>query len=192
MTHRNPTLLSASQLASEIIDDRKALEALTGDFVKGMSYAFGNYSEQFKQLASVLGIVYSRTVRSTAGFFPPADFMEWHPTCHHAYRLIELGKQFLEVPGYCELPLMYVWGHSFEFGQSGDWSVIEQFCEMMSGKDDIWYATNMEIYRYLTAVRSLEFSADDTKIYNPTTIDVWFLNNGKEMIARAGAVTNLN
>ena len=45
---------------------------------------------------------------------------------------------------------------------------------MMSGKDYIWYATNMEIYEYINATRSLEFSADGKKAYNPTLIEVFY------------------
>lgn len=171
--HRNLPTITHQQAVKELEEDRKNLEKLTGGMVQGMSYAFGNYNEEVKQIARSLGIKYSRTVRDTGGFFPPADFMEWHPTCHHDNRLLELGKVFLDVPGYYELPVMYVWGHSFEFGWSDDWSVMESFVEMMTGKDDIWYATNLEICNYITAVRKQEFSADGMTMYNPTAGSVW-------------------
>lgn len=171
--HKNPTLLTRQQLVLEIQEDRKALERLTGGLVQGMSYAYGNYDDKVIEVAKALGIKYSRTVNSTKGFFPPADFMQWRPTCHHDDHLLELGDRFQDVPGFYELPLMYVWGHSFEFGRSGDWSVIESFVEKMAGKDDIWYATNMEIYTYINAVRQQEFSADGQTMYNPTAVSVW-------------------
>lgn len=171
--HRNPPTISRQQMVLEIQEDRKTLEKLTGGLVQGMSYAFGNYDEGIIEIARSLGIKYSRTTRDTGGFFPPADFMEWHPTCHHDNRLMERADQFLDVAGYYELPLMYVWGHSFEFGRSGDWSVIEAFVEKMSGKEDIWYATNMEICRYILAVRAQEFSADGLTMYNPAVLSVW-------------------
>ena len=171
--HRNPTTITRQQMVLEIQEDRKALEKLTGHLVQGMSYAFGNYNEEIIEIAKSLGIKYSRTVKDTKGFFPPADFMQWHPTCHHDNHLLELGDRFLDVPGYYELPVMYVWGHSFEFGRSGDWSVIEAFVEKMAGKEDIWYATNMEIYTYIQAVRSQEFSADGLTMYNPAATEVW-------------------
>lgn len=171
--HRNPPTLTLQQVTAEIAEDRKALEKLTGTLVQGMSYAFGNYTEQVKQIAIAQGIKYSRTVRDTRNFFPPADFLEWHPTCHHNNRLMELGKQFLDVAGYYELPVMYVWGHSFEFGWPDDWHVIEEFTEMMAGKKDIWYATSMEIRDYICAVRAQEFSADGLTMHNPTALSVW-------------------
>lgn len=171
--HRNPTTITRQQMVLEIQEDRKALEKLTGHLVQGMSYAFGNYNEEIIEIAKSLGIKYSRTVKDTKGFFPPADFMQWHPTCHHDNHLLELGDSFLNVAGFYELPVMYVWGHSFEFGRSGDWSVIEAFVEKMAGKEDIWYATNMEIYTYIQAVRAQEFSADGLTMYNPTATEVW-------------------
>lgn len=171
--HRNLPTLTRQQVTLEIQEDRKTLEKLTGGMVQGMSYAFGNYSPEIMELAKALGIKYSRTVKDTKGFFPPTDFMEWNPTCHHDNGLLELGERFLDVPGFYELPVMYVWGHSFEFGRSGDWSVIEAFVKRLEGKPDIWYATNMEICTYIQAVRSQEFSADGLTIYNPAATAVW-------------------
>lgn len=172
--HRNPPTLSRQQFLLELQEDRKTLEKLTGGLIQGMSYAFGNYDEGVMGIARSLGIKYSRTVQSTRGFFPPADFMAWHPTCHHDdARLMELGDQFLNVPDYCELPLMYVWGHSYEFAYSGNWGVIEAFVEKMSGKKDIWYAANIEICNYILAARAQEFSADGLTVHNPTAVSVW-------------------
>lgn len=171
--HRNLPTITRQQAVLEIQEDRKRLEALTGELVQGMSYAFGNYNPEIIQIAKSLGIKYSRTVQDTCGFFTPSDFLQWHPTCHHNNHLLELGDKFLDVPGFYELPVMYVWGHSFEFGRSGDWSVIEAFVDKMAGKDDIWYATNMEIYQYVAATRLQEFSADGMSMYNPTAVSVW-------------------
>lgn len=186
--HRNPTTLSVQQLILELQDDRKALEKLTGGLVQGLSYAFGNYNGEVMETARKLGIKYSRTVQSTGGFFPPADFMAWHPTCHHDYRLLELGDQFLNVADYYELPLMYVWGHSYEFGNSGDWSVIEAFVEKMAGKEDIWYATNIEICYYIEATRAQVFSADGLTMYNPTAINVWVSTKEGILTVKPGEV----
>ncbi len=171
--HRNPTTISKGQLLIELEEDRKALEKLTGKLVQGLSYAFGSYDQEVIRVAKTVGIKYSRTVNSTHGFFPPADFMQWHPTCHHSDRLLELGDSFLNVADYYELPLMYVWGHSFEFGRSGDWSAIEAFADKMANRDDIWYATNMEICSYISAVRQQEFSGDGLTMHNPTAVSVW-------------------
>lgn len=171
--HRNLPTLTRHQMVLELEEDRKALEELTGGMVQGMSYAFGSYNEEIMEVIKTLGIKYSRTVNATHGFFPPADFRAWHPTCHHDDNLLEIGDRFLDVPGFNELPIMYVWGHSFEFGWKNDYSVIEEFCKKMADKDDIWYATNIEICEYVTACRSQEFSADGKYMKNPTAFTVW-------------------
>lgn len=184
--HRNLPTLTQNQVVNEILEDRRALEKLTGGMVQGLSYAFGNYSEEIIGILKSLGVKYSRTVNSTNGFFPPADFLEWHPTCHHNGRLMELGQNFLSVPGYVELPLMYVWGHSFEFAGNGDWNVIEEFAELMEGKEDIWYATNGEICEYILAVRSQEFSGDGLTIKNPTATDIWLRKDNSQELVKVG------
>lgn len=184
--HRNPPTITAAQWAAEVAQDRENLEKLTGYMVQGLSYAFGNYSEEVKSTARALGIKYSRTVKGTGSFFPPVDFMEWHPTCHHNESLLKLGDQFLDVPGYYELPVMYVWGHSFEFGWPDDWHMIEEFAAKMSGKEDIWYATNMEICCYIQAVRAQEFSADGLTMHNPCAIPVWVGTQGGMIEVKAG------
>ena len=184
--HRNLPTLTHNQVVNEILEDRRALEKLTGGMVQGLSYAFGNYSEEIIMILRSLGVKYSRTVNSTNGFFPPADFMAWHPTCHHNGRLMELGQNFLSVPGYVELPLMYVWGHSFEFAGNNDWNVIEEFAELMEGKEDIWYATNGEICDYILAVRSQEFSGDGLTIKNPTSTDIWLRKDGSQELMKVG------
>ena len=177
--HKNMPRIPLSVVTRELYEDRIALEKYTGKIVQGFSYPFGNYTPELIEALKAVGLKYARTVEATHGFFPPGDFMMWHPTCHHYEDLIEDGKRFLDVPDYIELPLMYVWGHSFEFGRANDWTVIEEFAKMMSGKSDIWYATNMEIYDYLTAIRALEYSADESKVHNPSAISVWYEHNGQ-------------
>lgn len=171
--HRTLHNVSEPQAILEILEDRRALEQITGGLVMGMSYAYGHYNQRIKELIRSVGIKYSRTVNSTGGFFPPADFLEWNPTCHHGYRLIELAKQFLQIPDYVDMPLMYVWGHSFEFDRADNWELIEEFARLVGGKEDIWYATNMEICDYITATRSQEYSADGMTMHNPTIYSVW-------------------
>jgi len=191
VNHLNMPRISFSVMTRELYEDRIALEKYSGKIVRGFSYPFGSYTPELIQSMQAVGIKYSRTVEATHNFFPPEDFMKWHPTCHHDDDLMEYGKKFIDVPGYIELPLMYVWGHSYEFGRPNDWHVIEEFAEFISGKEDIWYATNMEICDYLTAIKSLEYSADESMVHNPTAIDVWLSKEGKIIVIKAGEIMNI-
>ena len=67
--------------------------------------------------------------------------------------------------------------------------MIEDFCEAISGKDDTWYATNMEIYEYVKAYESLVTSADGKRIYNPSLKDVWIDVDGKRQYKIASGET---
>lgn len=187
LNHKFIAGLPDSMIITEFMEDRKNLEAITGKIINGAAYAFGWHDEKIMNMLKTMGFKYSRGVDDTNFFFPPQNFLDWKPTVHQeSERLFELGDTFLNVPGFIELPIMYVWGHSFEFGRSGDWSRIEEFCKKMSGKESIWYATNMEICDYITATRSLEFSADGTKVFNPTIITLWLDDYGKTVELKPG------
>ena len=62
----------------------------------------------------------------------------------------------------------------------------EQICEKVAGKEDIWYATNMEIYEYVTAYQSLVYSADGSRIYNPTLKTIWMERDEKLYCIQSG------
>jgi hypothetical protein len=61
-----------------------------------------------------------------------------------------------------------------EFEKQNTWDLIEEICQKLSGREDTWYATNMEIYEYTKAYESLVYSADGTKVYNPSLHTIWF------------------
>jgi peptidoglycan/xylan/chitin deacetylase (PgdA/CDA1 family) len=176
--HKNLLDMTDEEVAIELMVDRQNLEKLIGKPIHGMAYAFGAFDERIMKIAQTVGVHYSRTVRENHFFDIPRNFLAWDATCHHNNDLINHGKRFLEVPEWRELSLMYVWGHSYEFGIPNDWSVIEEFTDMMQGQDSIWYATNGEIYDYITAMKRLEFTADGCWVKNPTSTEIWY--RGKE------------
>lgn len=190
--HTAPGKALYQMTAGEITDDRRALESLFGRIICGMAYPDsginrindGKSAEEIEKLLSMLGIVYSRTTKDqTDGerFLLPNDFLAWNPTCHHGNpKLMEFVEAFLSLDvkslyiSSQEPRLFYLWGHSFEFAGNDSWSILENFAKAIGNRDDIWYATNMEIYRYCEAYRSLVFSFDDQLVYNPTNTPVWF------------------
>lgn len=189
--HLWPSHLSQIQLVNEILEDRRELERILHKPITGMSYAFGNYSDEIVNTIKTLGIEYSRTVNSTNSFVMPEDFMRWKPTCHHNADLMKLADDFLKSPGYRRLEVFYIWGHSFEFERENTWEKMEKFCQYIAHKDEVWYTTNMEIKQYVTAMRALVFSVDETYVYNPTAISVWMNINGKLTEVKAGMTVSL-
>ena len=182
---------------NDIVNDRVALENMFGTLVEGMAYAYGAYNEDVVELLKKCGIKYARTVDQTGKFEIPEDFLRWHPTAHHKNRgLTELAKDFVENEGgpsaYSKRPLLfYLWGHSYEFNDSDNWHIMEEFAEYMGGREDIWYATNGDIYNYVTAFDSLRYSADGTLVYNPTATDVYVSYRNGDFIIPAGKIVDV-
>lgn len=182
------------EVAREILEDRKGLESLTGGLVRGHAYPNGSYSEEIKQLFRQLGIAYGRVVGARADYELPKDPLEWHPTCHHTDpELMKKAEYFVNFQKRQYLKLMYVWGHSYEFDSADNWEVIEEFCKYVGGREDIWYATNIEIIDYMDAAKNLKFSGDNEMVYNPSAISVWLHCDDKKYVeVRGGATVNLN
>lgn len=194
MTHPTIARCPLTEVAEEILEDRKGLEKLTGQLVRGHAYPNGSYNEEIKQLFKQLGIAYGRVVPSVPDFELPSDPLEWHPTCHHNDpELMQKAEFFANFRKKQYLKLMYVWGHSYEFDNDDNWEVIEKFCEYMGGREDIWYATNIEIIDYMEAARNLKFSADNQKVYNPSAQSVWLqADDSRYVEVKGGCLVDLN
>ena len=177
---------------NDVLEDRKSLEKLLEKPVTGMAYAYGTFNDEVVQMLKECGIDYSRTVISTGRFDVPKDWLRLPATCHHNdTRLNELAKTFAELsangPYWRNHPkLFYLWGHSYEFNNNDNWQVIEDFAAYMGGRDDIWYATNGEIFNYVQAFERLIFSVDGTLVFNPTNVDVYLNVKDKNVIVHAG------
>lgn len=177
--HAHMEELSPADAMLDIIQDRQTLESVFGRMVRGMAYPFGTYSDDLVNVLRMMGVAYARTVESTKSFSVPRDWLRMPATCHHADpQLPELSKRFLEAAVDKDPLLFYLWGHSYEFERDNNWGIIEDFAEQMGGRNDIWYATNMEIYEYVTAFRSLILSPGLQWVYNPSDKPIWFANNG--------------
>jgi hypothetical protein len=115
------------------------------------------------------------------------------PTAHHNNpSLFEWADKFLSLDpsrGFSSAlspKLFYLWGHSYEFDNHSNWNRIEEFCDKMSSKEDIWYATNIEIYEYIEAYNSLVFSSDCERIYNPTLKEIFLYIDYKNYSIKPG------
>lgn len=172
----------------EISEDRRNLEQQFNTIVRGAAYPFGTYNDNVVDILRMNGIVYSRTVNSTNNFYIPHDWLRLNPTCHHRdARLPELTEKFIsEKPGSSPM-LFYLWGHTYEFDEHDEWKLIENFAERTGGRDDIWYATNIEIYDYINAYKQLLFSSNMCRVKNPSAFELFFEYNGKPYSIAPGA-----
>lgn len=189
LEHKFLSKLKPAEMVREVLEDRKNIEKDFGTITRGMAYAYSDYNAKAIEILKQCGIVYSRAVASTKGFHFPTDWWAIQPTCHHANEsLMALAEKFVDTQSRYPSDnwLFYVWGHSYEFDDRDNWDVIERFAEYVSGRDDVWYATNIEIHDYVRAYEALVVDAATTRVFNPTLIDVWFTENGKTYCVKAG------
>ncbi len=186
-THPFLESLPSPAAVMEVIEDRKGLEDAFGTIIRGMAYPFGTYSDTVVDVLRLCGIAYSRTVESHHNFNIPKDWLRMGATCHHNDpKLMDLADEFLNGKIKRDPWLFYLWGHAYEFEGNDNWHVIEAFLEKIGNRDDIWYATNIEIHDYVEASKQLVFSADGSIAHNPTSTEVWMEIDGKIICFAAG------
>ena len=195
--HLRLTDLGAAAAADEILTDVKNLETVFGVPIIGMAYAWGDYDGSAVEILKCSGIKYARTTHPTESFLLPKDWLRLEPTCHHTNpKLMELARRFVEEPApsypWGAPWLFYLWGHSYEFDDNKNWGLLEEFCRYVSERNDVWYATNGEIYRYVQAYDRLEFSACGNFVYNPSAQDVYIEYFGRKYCVRAGGMQVLD
>lgn len=188
--HRAPGQFRPIEIIKDILQNRLELEKITGGIVRGMAYPNSGITktenglsyENIRSYLQDLDIAYSRTLDGDNNSFAmPNDWLAWLPTVRHENpQIFDYIDEFVKFdPSQLYIShrsprLFYLWGHSFEFECGNNWDRLEKICGLLANKDDTWYATNIEIYDYTMAYNSLVYSADSTKVYNPTLKEIWF------------------
>lgn len=180
----------------DVLDCRLELEEKCDCIIRGMAYPdcginrmsnFGTY-EMVKQYLAELDIAYARSLGGdNNSFVLPTDFHNWIPSAHHNNpQIMEYIEEFLTLDTSTKVyhtrrfpRLLYIWGHSSEFDEKNNWEHIEKICKMLSDNDEIWYATNIEIFDYVEAYKRLRYSADGHLVYNPALFTMWIDVDGK-------------
>lgn len=204
--HRAEGSLRPIEGIKDVLDCRLELENLFGIIIRGMAYPDfgirkffnGSSYEMIKNYLSELDISYSRALgEENKNFELPADWYSWMPTAHHDHpKLFKYIDEFFNIKfeglrSDYDSRLLYIWGHSYEFENNKNWERLTEICKKISGKDDIWYATNIEIYDYVNAFRSLNYSADGNIIHNPTLFEIWFTLDTEMYSIKPGETLNL-
>jgi len=151
LTHPRLTTMGEEEIIHQVEQDRLNLSELAGYEVVGMAYPCGGVNND-DRVAGIIrgntGVLYARTITSTGSFEPQTNLYRFNPTLFHLEfdRMMELGQAFVESDP--DTPqIFYVWGHSYEMDFEEDyWVRLEDFFRLVSGKDDIFYGTNKEIF----------------------------------------------
>lgn len=181
-----------SEAVNEIVSNRAYLEEKFGRIVRGMAYAYNGYNDEILSVLPKLGVAYARTTESSHSFALPENWLKLKPTCHHNDPLLpELLNKFISTSPEDDFKsrepwLFYVWGHSYEFDDNYNWHVIQNFAKRVSGRKDIWYATNIQVYDYVQAYNNLVFSLNGETVKNPAYMPVYLEIRGKVYKIPAG------
>ena len=187
-THHPLTEVSIGKVMDEVLTCRDELEKTYKRIIRGFAYPYGVYNDEVVETLKKCGIIYARTVDDTNKFYIPEDFLRLNPTCRHqSPRLMELADEFVEPVDdtffYNTYPrLFFVWGHTYEFFEDGNWELLENFAKKVGNKEDVWYATNKEVVEYVNAYDKLEFSVDYSFVFNPTDKDIYISYKYKDYL----------
>ena len=151
LTH--PTLSKLTddaEIIRQVEQDRLNLSELAGYEVVGFAYPGGgiNHSPHVAELIRKhTGVKYARTTDCNHAFELQNHLLQFQPTLYHHAGIdymFELTEQFFAMD--TDRPqLLYIWGHAYEFDIHDDWARFEEFCQYISGRNDIFYGTNKEV-----------------------------------------------
>ena len=148
LTHPDLTTLDEAEIIRQVEQDRLNLSALVGYDVVGMAYPCGPNDDR---VAGIIrentGIKYCRTVTDVDSFDPQENLYRFKPNVYHLdfERMMKMGKEFVELKP--DKPqIFYIWGHAYEMDYRPDyWIKLEEFLDLISNKEDIFYGTNAEV-----------------------------------------------
>ena len=183
--------VSFSDAIAEINNSKEWLESTFGTTVKGLVWPNKHPSREtrmdFEQLMAAVGEghSYTRWDDVTGAFELPDNWLQWRPTCHHS-NMQQYTKEFLNLENGGEMQFYFIWGHSYEFDQSGatvTWEVLEeQLTKLVAA--DIWKASNGQVYDYVSAVRQLNRQGNILR--NPSDQTVYLYVNGQMIEIQPG------
>ena len=150
LTHPRLTTLNDEEIVRQVEKDRLRISELAGYEVVGMAYPGGGVNND-QRVADLIkahtGIQYARTITSNDSFTPQPYLYRFQPTVYHLDfdKMMDLGHKFLELDAKTP-QIFYIWGHSYEMDYSSDnWRRLEDFFQLISGHEDIFYGTNGEV-----------------------------------------------
>lgn len=176
LTHPNLQGMSAEQILRELSVDRDQLEDIFGIKISGFAVPFNYFSDLIAECAKIVGFEYARTSDMTGGYTPSEDVYHWQAGIFHlSPELDTYVDVFLETDE--ELACCQIVGHSYDFDAARRWEHMERLLFRVAGHEEVWYATHVELVRYLKAMKKAVIS--ESSIRNLSDRSLWFEIDGK-------------
>jgi len=157
LCHANLQNLNDANVDMEIRKDMDFLEQMFGQKIEGFVYACGRYDERTLKKLRECGIKYARKVPVTKSYsLPCGNMLE----CEYSFCVDDCFDddyfkntvdEFLNSTD--DTPkILSLWGHSFAQDGNELWEKLENFCKKISGRKDILYGTNAEVFKYFNLI----------------------------------------
>lgn len=176
LTHPYLSQLTESEVMEEMSKDKENLERLTGRPVLGFGGPFHHWSPMIVECAKRCGFEYARNAEERYCYAPPEEYYYWAAGTYHVmpgFRPFVEG--FFETEE--ELALCQIVGHTYDLDAENMWQYMESVLKRVSEDESILSMTNIELVRYLKAMRSAVITEDEIK--NPSALPLWFERNGE-------------
>ena len=148
LTHPQLTYLPNDEILRQVEKDRENLAEIFGYEIIGMAYPCGGYqnSDRVEQvIREKTGVRYARTISNSFSTAPQDNLFRYKPTTYH----LDFANNYHMVDEFFASDkggVFYVWGHSYEFDINDTWAEFEKFCEYISNREGVIYATNTDAF----------------------------------------------
>ncbi|MBO5790786.1 MAG: polysaccharide deacetylase family protein [Clostridia bacterium] len=194
LRHISPFQSAPPVMIREMLEDRIGLEKIFGRIIVGSAFPDdGRSSPEIQSRMRDMGFGYCRCLAPDPSISLPLNWLALQPTTKHNYPgLFEMAEKFVKYDvkdlyiAHRASKWFYTWGHAHEFRRDDNWDLVDKIGEALGGRDDVWYATNTEIYNYVKAYESLQFAADDSIVYNPTLYTVYMEVDAQNVVIKPG------
>ena len=157
-----------------------------------------DFDEIMNHIKNDTSIKYARPIKTTGKFTYPSDWYNWEPTCHHD-QLPNYLERFNSTEPNGEMLLLSVWGHANEFNSAYKptetkvrFDELEELCKILAEHDEIWKATNTEIYLYKTAVDNAVVDYNAGTVTNNSDVAIYAVVNGNKVEIPPQSVYSIN
>jgi len=173
------------------IENRKALEEIFGEgSVKGFAWPYRRPKDEWiYQKLCAENYTYLRDTRiaspETCDFNLGENKMQWPYTVRDG-ALVSTMQIYDSYPDDGNLKFFSFGVHARDYENHNTWDDLREFARIYGNRpNDYFYATNAGIIEYEAATKSLIIT--DTKIENPSDIDVYVTVDGKQHVIRANS-----
>lgn len=175
LTHPYMNELTEDEILYQMRQDKKNLEKLFQREIFGFAVPFDYYSDLISDCAKKCGFTYARMSEERYSYVPPEDYFYWAAGAFHIMpRFAEFVDGFFETDE--ELALCQIVGHSYDLDTEQMWEQMEVILKRVADNEDVVSMTNIELVRYLQAMRSAVISEEG--IENHSDMELWFEIDG--------------